>query len=138
MKEEPGRTDTPNGQGRTRTWTLWVLAGLAYLAYALMAVIASPTLPVAVGLTLLPALRLLPDGWLMGVGVGAGWFVGALGLDFVYQGVGLVMVSQLLALAADRKEGWGWVMWVVTGFLGGLWWAYREELRPPYGYSPWP
>ncbi|WP_233493146.1 hypothetical protein [Meiothermus sp. Pnk-1] len=111
MNEEP-RTDTP--------WALWVLAGLAYLGYLTMAALDAPTLLIVVGLAVLPALRLLPDGMLLGVGVGVGWFVSGLGLH-PFTLVGLVLASQLLALAGGRSERWGWLIGMAVGYVGGLW-----------------
>ncbi len=133
--ESVHRTDTLDGQGRTepvkrvpvlvvRTsgWTLWTLAALAYVGYVVMVALDAPTLPVAVGLALLPALRLLPDGMLIGVGLGVGWFVGGLGLH-PFTLLGLVLASQLLALAAGRSERWGWIIGMVVGYVAGIWWG---------------
>lgn len=109
---------------RSREWTLWVLAGLVYLGYVVMAAMEAPTLPVTVGLVLLPALRLLPEGMLVGVGVGTGWFLGGLALTLsAYTLVGLLLASQLLALAAGRSERWGWLIGVVAGYVAGIWWG---------------
>lgn len=108
---------------RTR-WVLWTLAVLAYLGYVAMAVMEAPTLPVTLGLVLLPALRLLPEGMLVGVGVGTGWFLGGLALTLsAYTLVGLLLASQLLALAAGRSERWGWLIGVVAGYVAGIWWG---------------
>jgi len=109
---------------RSRKWTLWVLAVLAYLGYVAMAAMEAPTLPVTVGLALLPALRLLPDRMLIGVGIGVGWFLGGLALTLsAYTLVGLLMASQLLALAAGRSERWGWIIGMVVGYVAGIWWG---------------
>lgn len=132
-KDEPNeRTD---GQGRTETgrripilvvrsreWTLWVLAALAYVGYVVMVALDAPTLPIAAGLALLPALRLLPDGMLVGVGFGVGWFVGGLGLH-PFTLLGLVLASQLLALAAGRLERWWWLIALALGYGVGIWWG---------------
>jgi len=96
------------------------LAALAYVGYLVMVALDTPTLPVAVGLALLPALRLLPDGMLIGVGFGVGWFVGGLGLH-PFTLVGLVLASQLLVLAADREERWGWLIGMTVGYGAGIW-----------------
>lgn len=96
------------------------LAALAYVGYLVMVALDAPTLPVAVGLAVLPALRLLPDGMLIGVGFGVGWFVGGLALH-PFTLVGLVLASQLLALAADREERWGWLIGMALGYGAGIW-----------------
>lgn len=137
MSDPERQPDTPDGQERTESgkrnpvlvvwtseWTLWALASLAYLGYTAMAAMEAPTLPVAVGLALLPALRLLPDRMLIGVGIGVGWFLG--GLIFAlsaYTLAGLLLASQLLALAAGRSERWGWLIGVVAGYVAGIWWG---------------
>lgn len=127
MREEQERVESgkrvPVLAVRTSEWTLWVLAGLVYLGYTAMAAMEAPTLPVTVGLALLPALRLLPDRMLIGVGIGVGWFLG--GLTFAlsaYTLAGLLLASQLLALAAGRSERWGWLIGVVAGYVAGVWW----------------
>jgi hypothetical protein len=108
---------------RSREWTLWVLAGLTYLGYVAMAAMEAPTLPVAVGLALLPLLRLLPERTLVGVGIGTGWFVGGL-FEAVsaYTLFALILASGMLALAAGRVERWGWLIGVVAGYVAGIWW----------------
>ncbi|ADD27311.1 MULTISPECIES: hypothetical protein [Meiothermus] len=128
MKEEQERIEAgkrvPVLVVRTSEWTLWVLAGLVYLGYVVMAAMEAPTLPVTVGLALLPALRLLPDRMLIGVGIGVGWFLGGLALTLsAYTLVGLLLASQLLALAAGRSERWGWIIGMVVGYVAGIWWG---------------
>lgn len=105
---------------RARVRIETALAALAYVGYLVMVALDTPTLPVAVGLALLPALRLLPDGMLIGVGFGVGWFVGGLGLH-PFTLVGLVLASQLLVLAADREERWGWLIGMTVGYGAGIW-----------------
>lgn len=105
---------------------LWGLAGLAYLGYVGMAVMDARGLPVVVGLAVLPALRLLPDRMLIGVGIGVGWFLGGLYPSLSpYIAAALMVVSATLALAADRGQGWGWIVGVVAGYGVGVWWVSR-------------
>uniref|UniRef100_A0A7C2C0G6 Uncharacterized protein n=1 Tax=Thermus islandicus TaxID=540988 RepID=A0A7C2C0G6_9DEIN len=96
------------------------LAALAYAGYLVMVVLDAPTLPVALGLALLPPLRLLPERMLLGIGFGVGWFVGGLALH-PFTLVGLVLAAQLLALAADRGERWGWLIGMTVGYGAGIW-----------------
>lgn len=49
-----------------------------------------------------------------------GWFVGGLGLH-PFTLVGLVLVSQLLALAGGREERWGWLIGMALGYGAGIW-----------------
>ncbi|GAO74235.1 hypothetical protein [Meiothermus ruber] len=111
--------DFDHTNSRTR-WVLWTLAGMAYLGYVVMATMDTQSLLIAAGLALLPALRLLPDGMLIGGGFGVGWFVGGLALH-PFTLVGLVLASQLLALAGGREERWGWLIGMALGYEAGIW-----------------
>lgn len=84
----------------------------------------SPSIWITVAMAALPALRLMPKESLGVVGFGTGWFVSALNLE-AYTLFGLVMAGQMLALAGARSSGWGWLIGMAVGFVGGSLWASR-------------
>lgn len=116
--------DNPDGREQTKAWALWLLAGLVYLGYLVLVTLEGLPLRVTLGLAALPALRLLPEEMLLGVGLGVGWFAGGVHLE-PYTPAGLLLASQLLALAAGRYGGRGWLIGITLGYLLGLWWVSR-------------